>query len=136
MPRAARADLRALAVEADRGRSRDALEAIRAGMERAVAVDDAQAFLASNVAYHRCLALPCPNGLLRELVELTWNRSLRYQSLLVRLPRYVHDSLARHGELHAAVAAGDAAAAAEADRAILERAREQILLNIEGAVVR
>jgi DNA-binding GntR family transcriptional regulator len=110
------------------------LDALRLSMERAVENDDPQAFLAQNIAYFRALVAHCPNGLLREFVEQTWNKAIRYWSVLARLPHYGRASLVHHAPLHAAVRAGDAAAAEAADRAILERALREILATFEPQV--
>jgi DNA-binding GntR family transcriptional regulator len=107
------------------------LDMLRAAMERAVADEDERAFLAQNIAYFRALVARCPNGLLRDFVEQTWNRAIRYWSVLARTSHYGRTSLALHATLHAAVRAGDARAAETADRAILERALQQILTALE-----
>ena len=56
-------------------------------MERAVAADDPRRFLGENIAYFRSLRLHCPNETLRELVELTWKKAVRYWSIFARLPQ-------------------------------------------------
>jgi DNA-binding GntR family transcriptional regulator len=109
------------------------LDALRAGMERAVEASDAKAFLAQNVAYFQALVARCPNGLLREFVEQTWNRAIRYWSVLARMPEYGRASLAQHAPLHEAVRTGDPVAAEAADRAILERALREILAILEAS---
>jgi DNA-binding GntR family transcriptional regulator len=115
-----------LAVEALEPADLPALDALRAGMEAAVAGDDGHAFLAENVAYFRLLLSHCPNATMRELVELTWNRAARYWSIFARLPYYSRGSLAQHLPLHEAVRGHDPAAAHAADYAILERALGEI----------
>lgn len=122
-----------LAVEALEPAGLPALDALRAGMEAAVAGDDGHAFLAENVAYFRLLLSHCPNGTMRDLVELTWNRAARYWSIFARLPRYSRGSLAQHKSLHDAVRARDGDAAEAADYAILERALGEILQTFEVA---
>src|SRR3954468_24665571 len=62
------------------------LDAIRAEMEAAAA--DGRRFLDLNVAYFRSLTQHCPNGLLREFVELTWTNAQRYWSVFARLDHY------------------------------------------------
>jgi DNA-binding GntR family transcriptional regulator len=106
------------------------LEAIRAAMEAAAA--DGRAFLAANVAYFRSLAVHCPNAMLRALVEQTWTSAQRYWSVFAHVDGYSGGSLERHLALHAAVRAGDPAAAEAADRTILERARDVLLSTFEA----
>jgi DNA-binding GntR family transcriptional regulator len=106
------------------------LDTLRATMERAVADRDAKRFLAQNIAYFRGLLAYCPNDVLRELVDLTWNRAMRYWSIFSRLPHYPRGSLDHHRVLHDAVHAGDRDAAARADHAILERALHEILRTL------
>jgi DNA-binding GntR family transcriptional regulator len=107
------------------------LEAIRGAMDAAVADGDPRQFLTENIRYFRTLLARCPNGTLRELVELTWNKAVRYWSIFARLPHYGHGSLVKHAVLHRAVQAGDGSAAEEADRAILEHALSEIVLTLE-----
>jgi DNA-binding GntR family transcriptional regulator len=120
-----------LAVDALEPADVDELDALRRTMERAVDSGDAQGFLTENIAYFRTLISHCPNGTIRELVELTWNKAVRYWSIFARLPHYGRGSLAQHGVLHEAVRAGDGSAAEAADRAILERALREILATFE-----
>jgi DNA-binding GntR family transcriptional regulator len=127
-PRAAR--LAAEAVSAD---GLAELDELRAAMERAVADGDAKRFLAENIAYFKALLAHCPNDVLRDLVDLTWNRAMRYWSIFARLPHYGRGSLAQHRALHEAVHARDGEAAEQADRAILERALHEILLTLPTA---
>jgi DNA-binding GntR family transcriptional regulator len=122
-----------LAVEALQPGDLPGLVDLRAAMEAAVAADDGQRFLAENIAYFRLLLSHCPNGAMRELVELTWSRSSRYWSIFARLPYYGRLSLVQHRALHDAVLAGDAEAAGEADRAILARALDELIATFEGA---
>jgi DNA-binding GntR family transcriptional regulator len=110
-----------------------ALDGVRARMEAAVADDDGQTFLAENVAYFRLLVSHCPNGTMRDLVELTWKRAARYWSIFARLPHYSRGSLAQHLPLHEAVRTGDWSAAQAADYAILERALGEIVETFEDA---
>jgi DNA-binding GntR family transcriptional regulator len=123
-----------LAVEAMRPEDVAPLDAIRSRMEAAVAADDGHTFLAENVAYFRLLLTHCPNGTMRELVELTWSRAARYWSIFARLPRYSRGSLAQHLPLHEAVRRRDGAAAHAADYAILERALGEIADTFEEHV--
>lgn len=124
-----------LAVQALTPADVEDLDAVRAAMERAVADGDPKRFLAENIAYFRVLRACCPNGTIGELVELTWNKALRYWSIFARLPHYGEGSLVRHGELHAAVRAGEALRAADADRAILKHALREILATLEPSDV-
>ena len=118
-----------LAVEALEPDDIAELDALRRQMEGAVATPTG--FLASNVQYFRTLVLHCPNETLRELVELTWRKAVRYWSIFARLPRYAEISIAQHEALHDAVRAGDGAAAERADRLILERALKEIVATFE-----
>jgi DNA-binding GntR family transcriptional regulator len=104
------------------------LDSIRAAME---AAGDGPRFLSQNVAYFRSLSRHCPNALLREFVELTWANAQRYWSVFARVEGYSAGSLATHLPLHAAVRAGDPAAAQAADHAILERARNVLVSTLE-----
>ena len=103
------------------------LDELRAAMEAAVREGSARGFLDQNIAYFRTLLGHCPNPTLRELVELTWNKAVRYWSVFARLPHYGGVSLVQHAALHSAVRAGDGEAAEAADRAILERALGELL---------
>ena len=120
-----------LAVEALEPDDIAELDVLRRRMEEAVA--NASGFLAGNVQYFRTLVLHCPNETLRELVELTWKKAVRYWSIFARLPRYAEISIAQHTALHDAVRAGDGAAAERADRLILERALKEIVATFEHA---
>jgi DNA-binding FadR family transcriptional regulator len=106
------------------------LDGIRAAME--AAADEGPRFLAQNVAYFRSLARHCPNAMLREFVELTWTNAQRYWSIFARVEGYSAGSLTVHAALHAAVRAGDPAAAEAADHAILVRARKVLLSTFEA----
>jgi DNA-binding GntR family transcriptional regulator len=103
------------------------LDTLRGAMEVAVAAGSGRGFLDQNIAYFRTLLGHCPNSTLREFVELTWNKAVRYWSVFARLPHYGAGSLVHHAVLHDAVRAGDGAAAEAADRAILERALGELL---------
>jgi DNA-binding FadR family transcriptional regulator len=105
------------------------LDGIRAAME--AAAPDGPRFLSRNVAYFRSLARHCPNALLREFVELTWANAQRYWSVFARVEGYSAGSLPFHAALHQAVRAHDPAAAAAADHALLERARDVLVSTLE-----
>ena len=109
------------------------LDGMRAEMENAAASGDTRGFLAHNIDYFRSLLAHCPNETLRELVELTWNKSVRYWSIFGRLPHYASGSLDQHRALHEAVHARDGDAAEHADRAILQRALREIVATFEKA---
>lgn len=121
----------ALAVGALEPRDFDELDAIRAAMERAVEKGDPEGFLAENIRYFRTLLGHCPNGTIRELIELTWNKAVRYWSIFARLPHYGAGSLVQHAALHEAARDRDPAAAETASRAILERAMREIVATFE-----
>ena len=118
-----------LAVEALAADDVAELDDVRSRMERAVA--NPARFLSLNVDYFRTLVLHCPNETLRELVELTWKKAVRYWSIFARLPRYAEISIVQHKALHDAVRLGDGAAAERADRLILERALKEIVATFE-----
>ena len=118
-----------LAVEALPADDVAELDAVRGRMERAVA--NPARFLCVNGDYFRTLVLHCPNETLRELVELTWKKAVRYWSIFARLPRYAEISIVQHKALHEAVRLGDGAAAERADRLILERALKEIVATFE-----
>jgi DNA-binding GntR family transcriptional regulator len=107
------------------------LDGLRSAMTDAAAAGDTRGFLAHNIAYFRSLLDHCPNETLRELVELTWNKSVRYWSIFGRLPHYAAGSLEQHRVLHDAVHARDGHAAERADRAILERALREIVATFD-----
>lgn len=117
----------ALAVEALEPDDVAELEAVRAAMEQADGAGDPERFLAENIRYFQTLLGHCPNGTLRELIELTWNKAVRYWSIFARLPHYGAGSLIHHAALHEAVRSGNPAAAEAANRAILERAMQEIV---------
>ena len=121
----------ALAVEALEPRGFDELDAVRAAMEEAVATVDPERFLTENIRYFRTLLSHCPNGTIRELIELTWNKAVRYWSIFARLPHYGAGSLVQHAALHEAARLRDPAAAEAASRAILERAMREIVATFE-----
>jgi DNA-binding GntR family transcriptional regulator len=107
----------------------DELDAVRREMEGAVG--DPPRFLNVNIRYFQRLAARCPNETLRELVELTWKKAVRYWSIFARLPRYPEISIVQHEALHDAVRRGDGEAAEHADRLILERALQEIVATFE-----
>jgi DNA-binding GntR family transcriptional regulator len=107
------------------------LDVKRKRMELAVADHDPHRFLGENIVYFKSLHLRCPNETLRELVDLTWKKSVRYWSIFARLPQYGHLSLVQHRVLHQAVRARDGEAAERADRQILERALQVIVDTFE-----
>jgi DNA-binding GntR family transcriptional regulator len=108
------------------------LKALRSRMEAAARERDAAAFLDNNIAYNRHLISCCENATLRELVEYTWNKAVRYWNLLVRIPGYIEPSLRRHRVLHRAVVSGDAEAAAAAQREMLVRALHELRAAVVG----
>lgn len=120
-----------LAVEALDAGDVGELEVCRVHMENAVKDGDARRFLTENINYFRTLMIHCPNATLRELVELTWKKAVRYWSIFARLPRYGLLSIEQHRTLHDAVRTGDGAAAEEADRLILARALQVIIDTFE-----
>jgi DNA-binding GntR family transcriptional regulator len=105
------------------------LDQLRGMMEQAVS--NPRQFLGVNINYFRTLVLHCPNDTLRELVELTWKKAVRYWSIFARLPRYPYVSIEQHRTLHEAVRRGDGDAAGQADRLILERALHEIVATFE-----
>jgi len=107
----------------------DELDVVRREMEGAVG--DPPRFLSVNIRYFQRLAGRCPNETLRELVELTWKKAVRYWSIFARLPRYPEISIVQHEALHDAVRRGDGEAAEHADRLILERALQEIVATFE-----
>jgi len=120
-----------LAVEALAPADVAELKALRASMEAAVAAGSARRFLDQNIAYFRMLLGHCPDPTLRELVEFTWNKAVRYWSVFARMPHYGRGSLVQHAVLHEAVCDGEGAAAEAADRAILDRALGELLATFQ-----
>jgi DNA-binding GntR family transcriptional regulator len=120
-----------LAVEALDDRVVRELDDLRKQMHLAVLRGDARRFLSENITYFRTLVARCPNETLRELVELTWKKAVRYWSIFARLPHYGLVSIEQHRALHDAVLNGDGAAAEEADRLILQRALHEIVATFE-----
>jgi DNA-binding GntR family transcriptional regulator len=88
---------------------------------------DPQGFLEANVAYNARLIALCDNPVLRELVELTRNKALRYWSVLIRQPSYVSQSIASNTRLNDAVQALDPAAAEVAAAGVLQGALKEIV---------
>ena len=123
-----------LAVEALEPDDVGELDVIRGRMEHWCRLGDGTRFLAENIEYFRALLIHCPNATLRELVDLTWKKAVRYWSIFARLPHYPRGSLEQHRHLHAAVHAGDGSAAGRADRLILERALHEIITALEQTV--
>ncbi len=103
------------------------LDAIHRRMRTCVEHHDLQGFLEANVAYNTRLIALCNNPVLRELVELTWNKALRYWSVLIRQPSYVSQSIANNTRLNDAVQARDPAAAEVAAAEVLRGALKEIV---------
>jgi len=120
-----------LAVEALTDDDMVDLDLKRKRMEQAVGDHDPPRFLGENIVYFKSLHLRCPNETLRELVDLTWKKSVRYWSIFARLPQYGTLSLVQHRVLHEAVRARDGEAAEHADRQILARALQVIVDTFE-----
>jgi DNA-binding GntR family transcriptional regulator len=120
-----------LAVEALDPAAVEELGELRRLMQLAVRGGDARHFLAENINYFRTLLAYCPNATLRELVELTWKKAVRYWSIFARLPHYGRVSIEQHRALHDAVLTGDGPAAEAADRLILQRALHEIVATFE-----
>lgn len=109
----------------------DELDALHQRMRACVEADDAQGFLQANVTYNTRLIAFCRNPVLRELVELTWNKALRYWSVLIRLPSYMSHSLESNSRLNDAVQARDPVAAEVAAAEVLQRALGEIIENFD-----
>jgi DNA-binding GntR family transcriptional regulator len=108
-----------------------ALSSARKAMEAAVKDEDVVRFLQSNVDYNKYLISRCDNRILREMVEVAWNKSHRYRGVLMRQENYIQLSLRRHRVLHRAVVAGDADAVADAEREILSNALDEIVASFD-----
>ena len=104
-------------------------------MEAAIEADDPRGFLDHNVAYYRRLIALCPNPVLRELTEITWTKSLRYWSVLIRLENYVTASVERNRLLNDAVRARDPAGAEGVAGEVLRQALEGMLAAFEHRTV-
>ena len=103
------------------------LDAIHARMRACTENNDAQGYLEAVVAYQADLIALCPNPVLRELVEVTWNKSLRYWSLLFRVPHYMSRSFEGNRAFNVAVQALDPEAAAAATTEVLHGALDEII---------
>jgi DNA-binding GntR family transcriptional regulator len=119
------------AVEAMTTADAQALDDLHNLMEEAIAARDPRAFLDHNVDYYRRLIAPCPNSVLRELVELAWTKSLRYWSVLIRLENYAAASVERNRLLNHAVQTRDPAGAEVAAGDVLRQALEEMLAAFE-----
>jgi DNA-binding GntR family transcriptional regulator len=117
-----------LAVEAMQPRELEELQVLFELMDPTIRANDHNKFLDLNIQYHRALIRPSPNRVLRELVELTWNRSERYWRLLrVVSGDHMDGSYGYHQALHETVTARNAKDTEEVMRRLLEFALQQIL---------
>lgn len=116
-----------LAVEVMQPSTVEELQALFDLMGPAIGADDHNKFLDLNIQYHRALVRPSPNRILRELVELTWNRSERYWRLLRVVSSDMGGSYRYHQGLHEAVTARNASATEAVMRELLEFALQLIL---------
>ncbi|WP_289032935.1 GntR family transcriptional regulator [uncultured Roseibium sp.] len=77
---------------------------------------DPDAYFRANQTFHETIYAASHNGFLAEQALHLQNRLKVYRRLQLRVPNRVANSLAEHDQIVGAIAAGDAAAAAEAMR--------------------
>jgi len=100
-------------------------------MERALQIDDLDAWARADESFHEKLVLMAGNRLLRESVMSYWDRAHRARMFTLRLRPKPVDSTQEHMALVARLREGDAAGAAAANRGYRERASRELLVLFE-----
>jgi DNA-binding GntR family transcriptional regulator len=100
-------------------------------VEQSFAAGNGRAAFDGTVEYYRRLIQFSPNMVLREFVESSWTKSLRYWGVLSRVENYMEISMRGNGLLDEAVRARDGLAAEQATAQVLKAALESILAAIE-----
>lgn len=100
-------------------------------MERALQIDDLDAWARADESFHEKLVLMAGNRLLRESVMSYWDRAHRARMFTLRLRPKPVDSTQEHMALVARLREGDAAGAAAANRGHRERASRELLVLFE-----
>ncbi len=109
---------------------RPLLDACR-DMERALKVDDLDAWAAADEAFHRHLVTLSGNRLIIDAVQNCWDRAHRSRIVTLRLrPKPIH-STREHIDVVAKIRAGDARGAFDTYRAHRERATQELLAILE-----
>ncbi len=100
-------------------------------MERALKVDDLDAWATADESFHRHLVTLSGNRLIIDAVQNCWDRAHRARIVTLRLrPKPTH-STREHIDVVEKIRAGDARAAFEAYRAHRERATVELLAILE-----
>lgn len=100
-------------------------------MERALQVDDLDAWARADESFHEKLVLMAGNRLLRESVMSYWDRAHRARMFTLRLRPKPVNSTQEHMALVARLRQGDAAGAAAVNRGHRERASRELLAIFE-----
>ena len=100
-------------------------------MERALQVDDLDAWARADESYHENLVLMAGNRLLRKSVMSYWNRAHRAHMFTLRLRPKPVNSTQEHMALVARLRQGDAAGAAAVNRGHRDRASRELLVFFE-----
>jgi DNA-binding GntR family transcriptional regulator len=100
-------------------------------MERALEVDDLEAWAAADEQFHAALLQLADNKLLAEAVMKHWDRAHRARMFSLRLRPKPVNSTREHRALVARLKAGDAEGAARENRAHRERASQELLAIFE-----
>ena len=124
---AASAGLTAALPEARRTPVAEALAAVNARMEAALAAADLVAWAEADGRFHQLLAEGSGNGRLARMFHTIMDQSHRARMLTLRLRPLPGPSIEDHAGIVAAIRAGDAAAAQARATAHRARARDQLL---------
>ncbi|MFC7376525.1 MULTISPECIES: FadR/GntR family transcriptional regulator [unclassified Brachybacterium] len=102
-------------------------ELVRLVEEQRAAADDAEGYVAADVAFHRVLAQIAGNGLIGELLATTRSLLRVWFDRAVDNREDIDRAIEEHDVIARAIAAGDATAAAEAMERHMATATERIL---------
>jgi DNA-binding GntR family transcriptional regulator len=100
-------------------------------MERALQIDDLDAWARADESFHEKLVLMAGNRLLRESVMSYWDRAHRARMFTLRLRPKPVNSTQEHMALVARLRQGDAVGAAAVNRGHRERASRELLAIFE-----
>ncbi len=117
-----------IAVQHMDDRRQEKLTEIFQRMQGAAKQGDASAYILALKDYNWNLLDACPNRLLFQFAESSWQASLRYWDLMARSsPNYPTKSLRRNRGMQAAIEARDAVAAEGAATEVLEFGRDELM---------
>ena len=118
----------AVAVQHMDDRREEKLTAIFGRMQSTAKEGDASAYILALKDYNWNLLDACPNRLLFQFAESSWQASLRYWDLMVRSsPNYPTKSLRRNRGMQGAIEARDAVAAERVATEVLEFGRNELM---------